>query len=121
MSKERYKPLNSNDGESERTEETDYMVTATTAQAGKPDTDLEIAAPILTEPLTTSSSEQLIKNADGSMGKIGFGTITKRLKVDGCDWFSITPKVALQAGDSKHSAKQTTFGTMLAGASSSAF
>jgi hypothetical protein len=45
----------------------------------------------------------------------------KLLKADGCDWFYITPKVALQAGDSKHSAKQTTFGTMLAGAPSPAF
>ena len=69
MSKERYKPLNSNDGESERTEETDYMVTATTAQAGKPDTDLEIAAPILTEPLKTSSSEQLIKECGWKRGQ----------------------------------------------------
>jgi len=32
------------------TEETDYLVTANALPAGKPDTDLEIAAPILTDP-----------------------------------------------------------------------
>ena len=80
--------MNSNDSDSELTEDTDYMVTATTAQAGKPDTDLEIAAPILTEPLTTSSSEQLIKNADGSVGKIGSGRMKKLLNVDGFDCFT---------------------------------
>jgi hypothetical protein len=32
------------------TEETDYLVTANAIPAGKPDTDLEIAAPILTDP-----------------------------------------------------------------------
>jgi hypothetical protein len=54
------------------------------------------------------------------MGKIGSGRMKKLLKVDGFDWFFIIPKVALQAGGSKHSAKQTTFGTMLAGVSSPA-
>ena len=34
------------------TEETDYLVTARRLPAGKPDTDLEIAAPILTDPKT---------------------------------------------------------------------
>jgi len=50
-----------NNGKSGPTDETDYLVTAAVAQAGKPDTDLEIAAPILTDPLKTSSSEQLRK------------------------------------------------------------
>jgi len=58
-----------NDGKSEPTDETDYLVTAAVAQAGKPDTDLEIAAPILTEPLKTSSSEQLIKECGWKRGQ----------------------------------------------------
>jgi hypothetical protein len=56
-------------------DETDYLATATVAPAGKPDTDLEIAAPILTEPNMSQSSEQLTNSADGSMGKIGRGRI----------------------------------------------
>ena len=32
------------------TEETDYLATANRIPAGKPDTDLEMAAPILTDP-----------------------------------------------------------------------
>jgi hypothetical protein len=53
------------------TDETDCSVTATCLRAGKPETETQIAAPILTDPNMSQSSEQLTKSADGSMGKIG--------------------------------------------------
>lgn len=63
------KTLSGGNDRPQPTDETDYLATATAAQAGKPETDLEIAAPVLTDPLTTSSSEQLIKECGWKRGQ----------------------------------------------------
>jgi|WetSurMetagenome_2_1015567.scaffolds.fasta_scaffold575053_2 hypothetical protein len=96
------------------------LVTATCARAVRY-ADLEMAAPVVTNPNMTQSSKQLIPKCGWKRGQNRRGRIWIEAVSLHSERKAVVAKEPLRAGGSEHNAKQKAFVTVLAMAPSPAF